>query len=249
MQTKLTQFFTQCDSSTKKQKKFHLPETLRPYDCTQESIIYKHDGVVCCKTEDGKLAIYATEYLPEGTLLVFEQAVVGSNDYIKSCLMHRNDIAKELYPRNTEDLQCKINHNAWEWEDDLYIPLHTTKTNAICPYISKFNHKCAPNAWVETLCISKFLYEEEYDAMMNFMGGIVVYAVDDIEPGEEICINYGYQIGHEEINPNFAWKCDCTLTKKFRYKTSKTSYAKVVKFLTEHIEDDSIPDLIRGYYN
>jgi len=217
MQTHITNFFKSNKAILSKHNPLDcLSPDLKSVACAEDKIIFKHDFVVCCRDGHGALGIYATGPIEEGTLLCMEEAIIGSTNYVATVLSHRLDIAEELYPRANFDFHDKVCHNTWEYEDEAYAPFSLEKKHALCPYISKFNHHCSPNASVETVCISKHFYDNPEEASDNYVGGIVVYAVQDIEEGEEIYVNYGWDIGHTNSNSTFNWKCNCGLNKKTR---------------------------------
>ena len=215
MQKKLTDYYP----SHKQDKLIQSFHAFTLYGCTKypyatDKLIFKHDLIDCFVDCQNTLSIYAGDFISEGTLLCIEEGIIGSTPHIANVLTTRIDIAEELWPRDDFDFYEKVRSNTWEYMDDL-APMSLQKKHALFPFASKFNHSCTPNAHVITCGLP--LYDNEY------VGGICVYAVKDIHNGQEVCVNYGYDVGHSE-DTVFSWSCQCGLDKKTRKRIMRETY-------------------------
>ena len=207
------------------------------YKYTNDKLIFKHESIEAYyNTKNESFCIRAENFIPKGTLLCIEEGIIGDLNHICFVLKNRSDIAKELYPRNTldvftsvsnldfndNDLCKKIIHNSWEWKmNNMPLRFKEDSTSILCPFISKFNHSCFSNAFVKAITISDF--EIKHDKIVDdyeYKGGIVIYSVNNIEPGEEITVSYGFDTGHpvknKEDNNVFNWICECGKSEKDR---------------------------------
>jgi len=198
---------TECD--------FRIADTYR------KKCVYRHDNIqVVFNRMKNQFKLVATQFIPKGTLLCIEEAFIGSGAYLLTILKHNTDIAKELYPRDkdefttpstllqytTTNLLHKINHNAWDWYSEKTDPLSMQSTYGLCPYISKCNHSCTPNAFTLRITNMRNIPDE-------YTGGFVLYAVEDVREKEEITISYGDTVGHLiESSSVFMWECNCGLS-------------------------------------
>jgi len=127
-------------------------------------------------------------------------------------LSYRQAIASELYPRtdlSMKSLEEKIEHNVWEWYEK-GDPIEMKTSYALCPFIRKFNHSGTTYAFA-----TRFIERCDMD---HFSGYYLIYAVEDIRQGEEICVSYGWEVGHHDGYTNFKWNCNCQLSYKERLK-------------------------------
>jgi SET domain-containing protein len=216
-QTKLTQYnFTACIKPQEEKK--DLPLT----DCTKfpyatDKLVFKHDTIECFVDHMNNLSIIAGDSIPQGTLLCVEEGWIGSTCHLANILTYRLDVAEELWPRDQLDFYDKVRSNTWEFLDE-EAPLSLQKKHALFPFASKFNHSCQPNAHVMTCNLA--LYSDCYTA------GICVYAVKDIYNGQEVCVNYGYDVGHCDDSV-FNWNCECGLNKKTRKRIMRETWEYV----------------------
>ena len=148
--------------------------------------------------------VSAKSGIPKGSVLLIEQGLVETKDCIKSLMMQCQEIypyVAELYPRDinkytTELIDAKLMYNSWDWDNGKI---------GVFFQMSKFNHSCDPNAFFAQI------------NRLSTQGGlqvIVLIAVQDIYPNQEITIQYHTNAGHG--CPVFNWKCDCHYTKRER---------------------------------
>ncbi len=226
---------------------------------TKDYIVYKHSDIdFIYNVKNDSYSVVANKYIPTGTLLIVENAIIGTNEYIYTVLNNRKELMKELYPRNSSDsynfiqkekVMDKITHNVWEWNDS-NSPISLEDMSALCPAISKFNHSCKPNAFVR--CFSN--KEEENNDKKEYKGYIFLYSVDNILENTEITVSYGFNIGHsyiksdesdiyedllyssEEENEVFNWICKCGKSKKERFSYFRNAYKEAKQYWTEDKE-------------
>lgn len=187
----------------------------------KKKVLYRNDHIcVMYDRVKDNFKMVATQFIPKGTLLCIEEAFIGSGPYLISILQHNRELAKELYPRKKEELHTpssllqyttnqliqKINHNAWDWYSEKTDPLSMQSASGLCPYISKCNHSCTPNAFTLKIVNIRNIIDE-------YTAGFVLYAVNDILEKEEVTISYGDTVGHLfEYYSTFSWKCNCNTT-------------------------------------
>ncbi len=192
-------------------KQNSIPQNTIKNKVVTDFIVYKHENIdILLNVKKDSYSVIANKYIPAGTLLILENAIIGTNEYIYTVLNNRKDIIKELYPRNgsdslhfipKENVVEKIIHNVWEWNDSKS-PISLEDMSALCPVISKFNHSCKPNAF--TRCFSNKEIDEVEEVenaeskgtFEEYKGYLFVYSVSNILEGEEITISYGFNIGH-----------------------------------------------------
>jgi hypothetical protein len=141
-----------------------------------------------------QISTIATNDISIGTLLMLEEGLIGTSNQIVKKMKNNEELNNLLYPRdNIDNLMEKYNHNAFEWDKKTYALFYT---------ISRLNHSCDPN-----LCVSEVKIQKK--------DCFALFAIKDIKANEELCISYGWDIGH--VNSKiFNWKCDCNLTDKER---------------------------------
>jgi len=224
-------------------------------------IIFKHQNIdFIYNIKNDSYSVVANKYIPIGTLLILENAIIGTNEYIFTILKNKNEIIKELYPRDIcdsfnvlpkEKLMDKISHNVWEW-NDTKSPMSLDNMSALCPAISKFNHSCKPNAFVR--CFSNQEMKENENE--QYKGYIYIYATSNILESTEITVSYGFNIGHsylqnknlkneseemdetEEVDENgvFNWICKCNKDKKERFAYYRNAYKEAKQYWLEDKE-------------
>ena len=249
MQTKITQYF-KTETHSKRYKNY-AGRLLRPVTCALDKCLYKHPSIFCMATPDDCMGIYASEFIPEGTLLVLEEAYIGSTSFIATILSNRLDIAEELYPRGEHfSFHDKVCHNTWEYNEDTYAPASLSRQHALVPFISKFNHACMPNANVEMICLSKYMHETREEATEHYVGGLACYAVEDIHPFSEIFVTYGDDVGHYEDpeRETFDWSCTCETTAKQRRRNLRAINRKVIHYLENDECVGLLDDLVLRHY-
>jgi hypothetical protein len=152
----------------------------------------------------GQFSMIASEYIPEGTLLIVEEAILGRRKNIETLLAKDKELTEQLYPREGT-IQDKVNHNCWQWaekSDEEYIK----RSFPICiSYeISKFNHSCVPNSFA----VRMILENKDEDYVLRYTDCMGVYTVENIEKGAEITLSYGWDIGHTKCK-TWNWTCNC----------------------------------------
>ena len=215
--------------------KLDTQPTEYPIETYKKKVLYRsdHTCVYYNRVKD-EFKMVAREFIPKGTLLCIEEAFIGSGPYLINILQHNPWLTKELYPRTpeeyttptsllrytTSDLLKKINHNGWDWYSEKTDPLSMQSAVGLCPYISKCNHSCTPNAF--TLKITNIR-----NVLDEYTAGFVLYCVEDVKEGEEITISYGDTIGHspclkdgyvELKKRTFDWECLCGMSLRERGK-------------------------------
>lgn len=227
-----------------KQIKIDTHPFIYPVETYKKKLLYRNDNIqILYDRVKDSFSMVATKLIPKGTLLCIEEAFIGSGPYLIGVLQYNPNLAKELYPRKkeefttpasllhytTSELLQKINHNSWEWYSEKTDPLSMQSSSGLCPFISKCNHSCTPNAF--TLKITNIRSIEEYTA------GFVLYAVQDIEEKQEITISYGDTVGHLiESNSIFGWSCMCGLRMSQRCELL-SSYLRLCKTWWEEDKD------------
>jgi hypothetical protein len=234
--------------------------SLYKYKYTTDKLNFKHNSIEAYyNTKSESFCIKAEKFIPKGTLLCIEEGIIGDLNHICFVLKNRTDIAKELYPRNTLDvftsvanlnfndseLCNKIIHNSWEWKmNNMPLRFKEDSTSILCPFICKFNHSCISNAFVRAITISELESAKDEN---EYKGGIIIYSVKNIQPGEEITVSYGFDVGHpvenEEDNNNvFNWTCECGKSEKERclyfhkcYREAKFWWNEDKEYVGEHI--------------
>lgn len=160
------------------------------------NVIYQHPEFEVVKNGDFASCV-ARESISEGDILLIEHSLV-SDDIAKIVNIVYQNV--EMYltlcphesdsePRNPDVATKKVASNMFR-TDDLF---------ALGRTVSMINHSCSPNALVT------YTHIHEYSIPVSF---IVVYAVRDIQPHEEICIMYGATVGHDD-NEYHSWVCTC----------------------------------------
>ena len=233
---------------------------------TNDYIVYKNSDIdFIYNIKNDSYSVVANKYIPAGTLLILENAIIGTNEYIYTVLNNRKELIEELYPRNSNDsynfipkekVMDKITHNVWEW-NDAKSPISLEDMSALCPAISKFNHSCKPNAFVR--CFSNKEIEEVENEIKEYKGYIFIYSVDNILENSEITVSYGFNIGHtyiqnrnsnnednildedllyssEEENEVFNWICNCGKSKKERFSYFRNAYKEAKRYWEEDKE-------------
>jgi len=245
MQHRITDYFhtplehcfqTSCSLSEKKHKtknildlntrsSLGIPSIVNKPD--PHTVIYKHDLVLPIYfPKSDYFGIYAKDNIPAGTMLVFEHAIVDYFDDLVEWVTDHTEISCDLYPRTEYSLQSfknKVSYNIWEWYEK-GDPIEFKRQSALCPFISKFNHSCNPNAFSTR-------YTENC-TVDNFQGYFIIYATYDIKQGDEICVSYGWDVGH--TNTHFNWKCDCGLNLRER----SDIFVSNVKFVEHCLNED-----------
>jgi len=246
------------------------------YNYTKDKLIYKHPNInLFYDIKKESFYIKSDCYIAKGTLICIEEGIIGDLKHISFVLQNRKDIAKELHPRKTMDLFTSVNslnfnedelynkiiHNSWEWKmNELPLQLQEKDICIICPFISKFNHSCIPNAFVRSVNISSYLTSNDNKSKdeIEYKGGIVVYAVNNINPDEEITVSYGFNVGHnlslnfkdenDEDNNVFNWICECNKPVKERFSYFRKCYQEA-KFWWNEDKDHVVQDIIQKHYN
>ena len=229
---------------------------------TKDYIVYKHSDIdFIYNVKNDSYSVVANKYIPVGTLLILENAIIGTNEYIYTVLNNRKELVKELYPRNSSDsynfipkekVMDKIHHNVWEW-NDVKSPISLEDMSALCPAISKFNHSCKPNAFVRCFSNKEENEDEKEVLPIEYKGYIFIYSTSNILEGEEITVSYGFNIGHPYIrcddsmidegllysddeNEVFNWICNCDKSKTERFSYFRNAYKEARRYWTEDKE-------------
>jgi hypothetical protein len=252
----------------KRIKSFDLNLNQYLYKSVIDKIIYKNENIELRYNYNKKsFGVFSLNYIPAGSIICIEEGILGTHQYISSILQFRKDIAKELYPRKeldiftsiselhftNEDCSNKVNYNVWEWNSD-DSPISYQNASILCPYISKFNHSCFPNAFVRSISSGKIneiknnsINRINDDTNDNYKGYIIIYSIDNIKEGSEITVSYGFNIGHpsedpefkeyEDNNSLFNWNCDCEKSERVRYLHYRFAYREAKKWLKEDMND------------
>jgi hypothetical protein len=191
---------------------------------TPFTVIFKHDYIepVYFKCED-KYALYATQDLYVGTLVLIERAFVKKRKSMLIALSVYPEILEKLYPRTgqrpeanpLELLWDKVDKNVFQWEDQ-GDPKHLKDTLALLPFLSMSNHSCNPNIDIVRWLDSDFQDRPE-DNFLN--GGYAVYTTQPVKKGEELCISYGVEVGHTPTQNSqcvHSWTCRCGMDEEER---------------------------------
>lgn len=108
------------------------------------------------------------------TLLVNESPIEGKGLYSSVSISEGEPImiidGEEISGEECERREEEENNVYIFWNGDTYIDVMNTED------IKYINHHCAPNCFVET--------DED--------NNLVLYALQDIQPGDELTIDYGY---------------------------------------------------------
>jgi len=174
--------------------------------------VHKHLDVLCYKDENGQFSVRAFDYIPAGTLLIIEKGIhLPYNELVDTVdsITLLDQTTAELTPRipfqsfeTTQEqrvkvIKEKIRYNTWSWR----------KKTALFYGLSFFNHSCTPNAFITECFDRKCKYQRKSP---NYIYA-AIFAVADIEKGEEICIMYNETSGHV-IDDIFNWSCTCNQT-------------------------------------
>lgn len=188
----------------------------------QDMILFKSSDIyVSYDIEKDNFSMFSTNLIHEGTLLIIEEAFVGTNNFIAKRIEKKTQFIKELYPRNGTILD-KLSYNTWDWCSSTDL-LYLQDSSGLCPYITKINHSCEPNSIAIKYALNKTNTDE-------YKGLLVLYAVKNILPNTEITTSYGFEVGHpsifdEEEQTPFNWKCRCNRT----YKERNIMYKNLLK--------------------
>jgi hypothetical protein len=192
------------------------------------STLYK-SGLIELRPNKKGLGYYAKKDIKRGTLLLFEQLVVGKDVELAITLHFNPEHANKLYPRKDQlkkldivDLDIKesemvkrdktINPKTIKISE-MYrkaaanLFFLNNKVKALGYDASFFNHKCQNNAG------NDFINENDANYIM-------VHALSDIPKYKEISTNYDHSQGHERTD---ICKCKCQETmcqRKARFKNN-----------------------------
>lgn len=180
----------------------------------ESSPLTKHESLIVKDIKNKGKGVVATRDIQAGALLYNEQGLIGSSDYLAAAILidglnlSRLDQDPRCLPHswspflqfslvrwNTAHLQVSANHFYVDVDQD-------PDRMAIYPSVSRINHSCNSNAvWTidskEQMC---------------------VYAKNVIREGQEICIMYSDEEGHDSKAP---FQCDCGLTQTQRRRQAR----------------------------
>lgn len=163
------------------------------------------------EVKDDYRFVKANEDINEDELLLVEHLITTDNEtIIKSHIKFDNDLLKNLYPRNDNDILIDKN------EDDILIKICSQKLQKNCfgsngiialgKDISNFNHSITPN--------TRYSFVEILDDMIEVkMEIIYVYSTEKIEKNKEVFINYGKGYFNDSIQPIYHTKAKRYLVK------------------------------------
>jgi hypothetical protein len=192
-----------------------------PFTC------FKHLDIDCIYQPDTEqFGVFASEEISPGSVLIIEKGLFETTDLIIDCILkHRElyDLAKQLYPRVStncfySEIQQKISYNSWDWDVDNKIALFYS--------CSMFNHSCEPNAAIVE-CNSPVRYNEGFTFC-------AIIATQRIKKGDEICIMYDTNAGHN--HSKFNWNCNCGCSLKQRRFNFNDSLKLSKYFKKENLE-------------
>jgi hypothetical protein len=185
--------------------------------------------------ETKSYGMFASEFIPEKSLILVECGLNGSQEYLSSLLLNGENsemykpFVDELYPRD-KDILTKLVYNCFGTKEQC------------CLYftISKINHNCIANAG----CI-RINWTPEILKAGYVLGCLVSYK--NIEKGEEITIQYSLQAGHG-CNVH-DWKCECNKSIKEKesyefnisaraFMRAKMSNLKCIDSIIESVKKD-----------
>jgi hypothetical protein len=159
-----------------------------------------------------------------GELLLLEHSISTDQPVNLVNVIHQNiELWEWLCPRESQFNQrtveistAKVSSNAFS-KNSLYI---------LGKYSSCMNHSCQPNACVIHTHLYGFLIP------ITFMA---TYALETIEPDQEIQIMYSSSVGHTP-NEYHHFTCNCSLTDEER----ATTFQRIKEISTNSTENDSL---------
>jgi len=201
------------------------------------------------KFENGSYGIYARSFLDVGSLVLIEHVFYGTLEEAHA-LLHLDDVLrKTLHPRTYTDSDPetnakKITMNAFQFDNELVIGSG----------ISKFNHRCKPNAYLTLV---------DHIDNNKFYG---VYTTAKVAPGDEITLDYfnGHSEFHDKIIKQHGITCSCTpeslkharirasieldLATRFRERQKEFINLQVDQYLSKHEKEiDAFKKKIRKF--
>jgi hypothetical protein len=185
-----------------------------------ENVIYRHPNLrVVYQTDKDSYGVYAEDKINIGEIIVFERAIVDTHSNLELYVEQNPDIANQLYPRNSKltchEIRDKIDYNVWDWYDKKEgDPIELKRCSALFTLLSKFNHSCDPNAFVIREVLNSDI--DQYDGYFALM------CVRPISAGDEICLTYGIDSGHESTH--FNWFCTCWRDEETRRTLFEEAY-------------------------
>ncbi len=175
--------------------------------------IYVHPAIQVRKVADYK-SIQANQPIPSGTLILIEHAFTATDETCRMVVANNQSLYDDLYPRTfkwsetlpsdrIEIAQSKLERNAFQ------SPIEGNESlMVIGQHLSKFNHRCHPNA-VVTLLARVACAPYLPDFYVYYYG---VFVIEDLQIGDEIFISYGAMAGHEIGDSQWPFKCDCQMS-------------------------------------
>lgn len=177
--------------------------------------------------------IIATQNISKFSVVLIETVAYGTPQECGNLLSKTPKIMKQLIPINGTALD-KVRMTSYS---------DNNGKEYVGNFLSFFNHNCQPNCvlfpdfLVHKSDVFKYGFLSMRHKFENSIPFITVFAVKDIHKGEELCLNYGDFIHHQNeprLCKYHTFTCDCgsTLEKRSKMKLVLDGIARQLAFDT-----------------